>query len=106
MVWVPLRRSAPPSEQQAEAKNGRDHPREQEPDGPVTRCTSEKLRQAGAQRGRGLHPKDDEYHTDNEQGNPDSALHPSPLFFAVSIMRKEARRLLRIVAPTIRELRR
>jgi|GEM_PF-2710866 hypothetical protein len=41
MVGVPLRRGAPSYEQQTESKNGRNHARDQEPNGPVTRRTGE-----------------------------------------------------------------
>src|SRR4029453_5367490 len=77
--------------------NGGDNTQDQEPDGPVTRGTGEKFREARAQRGRGLHPKDDEHHTDHEQGNPHDALHPSVLRCSASIIRTEARLLLRII---------
>ena len=104
MVWVPLRRSASSYEQHAESKNGRYHPRDKEPESPITRGAGEELRQAGAQRGRGLHAKDEQHHTDNEQGHPDDALYRSLLRRCASIMRKEARGLLRIVSPAIIEL--
>jgi len=91
MVWVPLRRSASSYEQHAESKNGRYHPRDKEPESPITRGAGEELRQAGAQRGRGLHPKNDQHHTSNEQGNPDDALHPSLLLRSASIIRTKAR---------------
>src|SRR5215510_8062993 len=96
--WViKLRRAAPSYEQQPESHNGCDNTQDQEPDGPVTRGTGEEFRQARAQRGRGLHPKDDEHHTDNEQGNPNDALHTSVLLRSASIICKDACRLLRII---------
>jgi hypothetical protein len=51
-----------------------------------------------------LHPKDDEHYTDHEQGNPDDALHPALLLRSASIIRKESRRLLRIISAPIIEL--
>src|SRR5437016_76115 len=103
MVWVPLRRSASSYEQHAESKNGRYRPRDEEPESPITRGAGEELRQAGAQRGRGLHPKNDQHHTNNEQGNPDDTLHPSLLLRSASIIRKEARRLLQLVPSPVIE---
>ena len=50
-------------------------------------------------------PKDDEYHTDHEQGNPDDAVHRSFLLRSSSIIGKETRALLRIVPSSIIELR-
>jgi hypothetical protein len=104
MVGVPLRRSAPSYEQQPESHNGCDNTQDQEPDGPVTRCPGEEFRQARAQGGRGLHAKDDEHHTDNEQGHPNDTLHTSVLLRSVSIIRKETRRLLWVVSTTIIQL--
>jgi len=37
---------------------------------------SEEFRQAGAQGSGGLHPKDDQHHTNDQQGNANDALHP------------------------------
>jgi hypothetical protein len=101
----PLRRLASSDEQHAASQNGRDHSHNEEPDRAVTRGASEEFRQAGAQRGRGLHANNDQHHTHNEQGNPDNRSHPSLLLRAASIMGKATRRLLRIVPSTVIELR-
>src|SRR4029453_3171335 len=81
--------------------NGGDNTQDQEPDGPVTRGTGEKFREARAQRGRGLHPKDDEHHTDHEQGHPHDALHTSVLLCSASLIRQEACQLLRIIPASV-----
>ena len=43
MVGVPLWRAASSYEQQPESHDGCDNTQDQEPDGPVTRCTGEKF---------------------------------------------------------------
>jgi len=52
-------------------------PRDDEPDGPVTRRTGEERREAGAHRGWGVPPEPHQPHTDYEEGHPHDARHDS-----------------------------
>jgi hypothetical protein len=96
--------STPSCAQRPEPRHGCGHPRDDAPEGPVTRRTGEELREAGAHRGRGVSPEPHQSHTDHKEGFPHDVLHGSVLLHSPTMMRTQARQLLRMVPALVSSL--